>query len=368
MNPTEHLTSSEFWESPEHFVSGGWEGNLPVLEGCGSSVIFRTSGSTGDGKWVVLEKSSLLLSARTVNCWLGVDKDSRWGLALPTDHVGGFAILARTYEAGCALSALRGKWDAEKFTRWIAEEAVTHTSLVPTQVHDLVDTGAVAPANLKAVVVGGGSLSDELGQAARKLGWPVLASYGMTEAASQIATQVVASLEKSFAEAPLEILPIWKCSVDENDLLSISGDALFKGTISAGKFIPRERGPFLTNDRVVLDGSTLVPLGRSDLLVKVMGVLVDIGSLEKRFLELAGGTIEEGSFVIIPLRDERKEHVLLGVFENGESSCCVGAFNRVSPGTERLDGFHVVGKFPRTSLGKIRRAKLAETVSRIARA
>ena len=73
----------------------------------------------------------------------------------------------------------------------LADRGVTHTSLVPTQVHDLVKADLRAPETLKAIVVGGGHLDAATGRLARTLGWPVLASYGMTEAASQIATQTL---------------------------------------------------------------------------------------------------------------------------------------------------------------------------------
>lgn len=361
----EHLTSAAFWEDEGHFVAGEWAGDLPELAGCGASVIFRTSGSTGEGKWVVLEKKAMRVSARAVNTWLGVGGDSFWGLALPTDHVGGFSILARVFEAGCRLSVFPGKWNAVEFREWCGNEGVTHTSLVPTQLHDLVEASVSAPDGLVAVVIGGGRLSEKLGQAARDLGWPVLASYGMTETASQIATQRLEDLGKSFSDGGMEILPIWKAEVVDG-VLSVSGDALFAGTIASGEsgFIPRGAGAFRTNDLVRIEGKILKPLGRADSLVKCLGVLVDLEAVERRFLEVAGGRIVGDGFAVVALPDARSEHVLGAVFEGEVKSDCVADYNRQAPGIERIAESFGIPEFPRSSLGKIRRGRLLEMVGK----
>lgn len=361
---TGHFTSAAFWEEPECFVASEITGGIPDLGESQSSVIFRTSGSTGPAKWIVLEKRAMLVSAKAVNLWLRVGRESKWGLALPTDHVGGFAIFARAFEAGCPVTRLEGKWDARRFVSWVAENGVTHASLVPTQLHDLVESEMKGPECLQALVIGGGRLSDQLGQAARGLGWPVLASYGMTEAGSQIATQSIASLDFPFSESPLEVLPIWQVETDGNRLLSIAGEALFSGTIREEggrfRFVPRSSGPFATNDRVMLAGNILKPLGRADSLVKVMGVLVDIESVENSFLKIVGGAIQESRFAVIPLRDARREHLLAAVFEGEEPPGCVRSYNSSAPGIERIARSFVIDSFPRTGLGKLRRNLLAE--------
>ncbi|MES2474668.1 MAG: AMP-binding protein, partial [Verrucomicrobiota bacterium] len=172
------LTSRAFWEDATPVMAGDRE-----LVG---HVLFETSGSTGSPKWIALSKEALLISAQAVNAHLQVTKHSCWGLALPTHHVGGFGVAARAWQAGCRMAVFAGKWNPSLFREEMAAHQVTHTSLVPTQVHDLVQAKLAAPASLRAIVVGGGHLDEATGQAARDLGWPVLASYGMTEACSQI--------------------------------------------------------------------------------------------------------------------------------------------------------------------------------------
>ena len=322
------------------------------------SVHFETSGSTGAAKQIVIEKKALLISARAVNSWLCVDVSSVWGLVLPLHHVGGFGVAARAYAAGCGLAVYEGKWNPASFAEWIAREKVTHVSLVPTQIHDLLTAGLCAPPSLFAVVVGGGRLSDEAGQAIRDKGWHVLASFGMTEAASQIATQSLAFIGLPYADSPLEILPIWEARETPEGLLRIKGEALFAGTIENGIFHRREGEWFTTSDRVTVSGTTLTPQGRADSRVKVMGELIDLDAVEKRFLELAQGTIREGTFALIPIPDPRRETALIAVFEGHCPEEIIATYQSQTPGPERFTRWLAIESFPRTDLGKLRREEL----------
>ncbi|MBG7608444.1 MAG: AMP-binding protein [Verrucomicrobia bacterium] len=364
MLDAEYIRSGGFWENREAFVAGEWEGADPVVPD--GSVLFRTSGSTGEPKWVVLGKDSLLISARAVNEWLGVGSNSEWGLALPLNHVGGFGVVARAYSAGCGLVVFEGKWDARRFTEWLESEGVTHVSLVPTQLHDLVQGGFRAPDCLKAVVVGGGRLGGGLGQAARDAAWPVLASYGMTEACSQIATQELELLDLSYVKSPLKTLPIWNVRRTEAGILEVQGDALFSGTLEKREgewaFKKHDPGWFATSDRVCVEGDCLIPEGRADSVVKIMGELVDVEAVEKRFLKMATGRVREGGFATVAVKDARREHVLVAVFEKNIEKAveCFDEYQRLAPGVERFDRHIVVDYFPRTSLGKLKRGELAE--------
>ena len=76
--------------------------------------------------------------------------------------------------------------------------------------------------------MGGGGLAKDIGLAASELGWPVLQSYGMTEAASQIATEPLSHLLSGFDPDTLEVLPLWQLRTNEHDQLILRGEALAK--------------------------------------------------------------------------------------------------------------------------------------------
>jgi o-succinylbenzoate---CoA ligase len=351
----ETIRSKKFWDDTSCHVAAGGLAFVESGDGC---VVFQTSGSTAEGKRLLLGKNALLTSARAVNAWLDVDVGSVWGLALPVSHVGGFGVAARAYAADCGLSSLEGKWDAARFLEWVERDAVTHVSLVPTQVHDLLAAGLKGGSSLRAVVVGGGRLPDEAGQAARAAGWPVLASYGMTEACSQVATQRMDSLNKPFADCPLELLPIWEAEETAEGLLRLKGDALFTSTLERGQLHRRVGEWFTTSDRAEVSGRTIRPLGRADSMVKVLGELVDVEAVESRLIEICAGRADEVAVVAMP--DERKEHSLVAVFGGDALPAAVDEYNSRAPGPERIARWCVVAEFPRTGLGKLRRAELRE--------
>ncbi len=357
------LTDPAFWTAPEPFAAGDFPGGIPDRPELRNHVLFETSGSSGKPKWIALSKAALLVSAAAVNRHLDVSEASCWGLALPASHVGGFGVIARAFEAACGLRVFHGKWNPERFAEWASENGITHTSLVPTQVYDLVAGSVRAPETLVAVVVGGGSLDNETGRTARDLGWPVLASYGMTEAASQIATQTLDSISFPYQSSPIPLLPIWDAGITEEGLFHISGPALFTGILVGNDFIPRSGKCHITMDRVAFEEGGITPLGRADTRVKVLGELVDPEAIERRLVELSRGRLGPGTFAIAALPDPRAGHRLVAVAganaDAGAFEAACGEYNKQSVGFQRIERMEGCVDLPAGPLGKIRRAELA---------
>lgn len=358
------LTSDAFWNDPRPFAAG----EIPDLAELAGHVLFETSGSSGNPKWVALSKQALLISAAAVNRHLQVAADSCWGLGLPLNHVGGFGVAARVYSAGCRLEQYAGRWNPTVFCEWLAYTGVTHTSLVPTQVHDLVRADLTAPATLGAIVVGGGHLADATGQAARDLGWPVLASYGMSEAGSQIATGGLDLLGKPYHSAPIPLLPIWQAETSPGGLLSIAGAALFSGYVRDGIFTPRASGWHETTDRVLLENNQLTPLGRADTRVKILGELVDPESIERELAIISNGRLLPGTYAVMAIPDERAGNALLPVFETSVDreliASVLGLYDKQAVGFRRLKPPFFAPVIPRSGLGKIKRSELAGLVEK----
>lgn len=358
-----YLRDPAFWHSAEP-VAPGSNFVLPLDQegGLDGLVFFQTSGSMGQPCWIGLSREALLLSAAVVNRHLQVDQDSCWGLSLPLNHVGGFGVLARAYEAGCELTRYRDKWAPARFTEWVKAERVSHVSLVPTQVHDLVREQLYAPSTLKVAVIGGGGLDGEIGRTARALGWPVLASYGMTEAGSQIATQGLELLDKQYQGGPISILPHWQLKIDDEGRIAIRGKAMFAGKLircdEKWVFSKRVGDWYVTNDLGKLEGNDLLLTGRADALVKILGELVDPMAVER---ELA---VPEVAVVAVP--DGRKGKRLIAVCDqavvSGELSNRVKAYNREAEGFRRIDEVLCIDLIPRSDLGKVRRLELAKII------
>jgi o-succinylbenzoate---CoA ligase len=340
-----------------------------------SLVFFQTSGSEGIPKWVGLSRQALLASASSVNEHLEATSKDRWLITLPQHHVGGFSIFARSYLSEARVFEFTGKWDADRFVQAVESGQITLTSLVPTQVYDLVRAKLQGPSSLRAVVVGGGAVSYDMGMKAIELGWPLLQSYGMTEAASQIATEPLDHLYAGFDPECLRVLTGWDLSTDDEDRLTLKGPALALGYAlqSAQGWtwqpIDQEAG-LLSRDRVRLwqhgTRQSLNFLGRESSYVKVLGELVNLVSLQKRLdLCLAKFRENAGKQIIWPLPDARKETrlVLVGECSKTELEVLRLIFNSRSEGYERLDAVFSLPALPRTAVGKIDRVAMEQLMN-----
>jgi O-succinylbenzoic acid--CoA ligase len=298
---------------------------VPSLEG---HVFLATSGSTGAIKLVALSKRAILASAAAVNERLDVTSRDVWAAVLPPFHVGGLGVYARCYLAGAR--ALTMPWDPKAF----AESNVTLASLVPAQVRDLA--GLQPPPTLRKILVGGGVFDIH-----RDDGWPVLASYGMTECCSTIAIEGV-------------LLSHIEARGEPDGRLAFRGPSLLTGYATEDGLIdPKIDGWFLSEDLGDVDGRTLRVDGRAGDFVKVGGESVDLKRLDRILQELAG---DDAAIVAVP--DERLGHVIH--LATAIEPSFVEEFNaRVHP-FEHIRGVHRVEAIPRSPLGKLLRAQLAE--------
>jgi len=160
--------------------------------------ILFTSGTTGTPKGAQLSVANLQASANANAENLGPsNQQQRWLASLPLCHVGGLAMMWRCLVGG-GVMVLQPRFDAELAVRALQDQQITHASLVPTTLLRLMD-GAVTQRFplLQAVLIGGGPVDGGVLTRARSHGIPVLWTYGLTEACSQVATQRLAEADGS---------------------------------------------------------------------------------------------------------------------------------------------------------------------------
>ncbi len=370
------LSTERFWHSPKNHIAvnplrpGESEGLAEFAAkdiGAKGWCFFQTSGSEGRPKWAGLEKRAFLISADAVNRHFGLGSGDRWLIALPLHHVGGFSITARCFAAGSSAVQMRGKWDAASFASLCMKSAAAAVSLVPAQLHDLVQQRIPCPAPLRAAIIGGGVLPPSLRDQARGLGWPVFATYGMTEAASQVASESAECSE-------LQVLPHWSAAVDDAGVLALRGDALAKGYAirdAAGSWSWQPIDPaagLRTRDRVRLrqEGSRcfLQFLGRESAFVKVLGELVNLDALQARLDAAADQLGSQARPLIVAVPHERQESALLAVTDadlpDDAAARLLAAFNASSLPFEQIARIRRIAAIPRSALGKVEMAKLLE--------
>lgn len=233
----------------------------------GTALVVVTSGSTGNPKGVELSAAALRASAHATHARLG--GPGQWLLTLPAHHIAGIQVLVRSLLAGYT-PVMRG---AQAFA-----DAVTsmsgprrYTSLVPTQLHRLLDepAGVDALRTFDAVLLGGAAAPAPLLDRAREAGVVVRTTYGMSETAGGCVYDGV----------PLDDVRVRL--VDE--VVHLAGPMLASGY----RLAPEETadaftdGWFRTTDLGMLhpDGSLEV-LGRADFMINTGGVKVAPAAVE----------------------------------------------------------------------------------------
>ena len=200
--------------------------------------ILYTSGTSGRPKGAVLSFGNLLWSALGSSLRLGTNAADRWLAPLPLFHVGGMSVLWRSALAG-STALLPGRFDAERLAEALERDRVSLVSLVPTMLSRILDRWGdrPAPAGLRAVLLGGGPIPPDLLEQAARTGFPIAVTYGLTEAASQVATSPPLAGEGALAAAaPLPFTELRIVGPDGRDLApGRPGEILVRGpTVMSG--------------------------------------------------------------------------------------------------------------------------------------
>jgi acyl-CoA synthetase (AMP-forming)/AMP-acid ligase II len=154
----------------------------PLSEG--SAVLF-TSGSTGQPKGVELPESQLIFVARAIASHNGLTTADRGYNPLPLFHVNAEVVgLLSTLVAGATL-VLDRSFHRTDFWQLLKERRVTWLNAVPAILAVLARSGSIeAASDLRFIRSASAPLPDAVREAIGSI--PLVVSYGMTEAASQI--------------------------------------------------------------------------------------------------------------------------------------------------------------------------------------
>ncbi len=350
------VLSSQKYCEPNHAL-------LKKMEEEEDVIWIASSGTTGAPRWIGLSREAILTSAAAVNAHLRSDFQDIWLHALPDFHIGGLAIDARAWLSGAQVIRVgavgRGSWDPEEWLE--AASFATLSALVPTQVYDLVRIGVKAPPSLRAIIVGGAKIDEDLYFAARSKGWPLLPSYGLTECASQVATASLQSLEKKkFPQ--LKILPHVQIRQGSHHTLFLSSRSLLTAYMdNHQREDPKQKGWYRTSDRGECREGGLIIFGRSDDIIKVRGEKVDLTEIQERCREIQKQMDLQGEFVIAAKKDRRNgSRIVIVVDREGSVSVprLLEQYHKESAKFARIDEIKEVDLLEKTALGKEKRDKI----------
>lgn len=150
------------------------------------SVVF-TSGTTAGPRAIELTRAHHEASALALGARLGLGPDDRWLSCMPLFHVAGLAIVHRAAIFASTL-VVHERFDPERVRAELEAGSVTHVSLVPTMLERLRRAGLRHAPGLRALLLGGGPVPEQLLDWAARRALPVMPTYGMTETASAVAT------------------------------------------------------------------------------------------------------------------------------------------------------------------------------------
>ena len=302
------------------------------------SLIITTSGSTGQPKGVRLSWRAVAAAARIGGKALDLRPNDVWLICLPLYLIGGATILYRTLRAGATALVHEG-FDAVAVGEALAAHGVTHVSLVPAMLAQLVERAVPPAPSLRCALIGGQALAPALAEKARAAGWPLRLSYGMSETC---ATALVDGRP----------LPGVRVRVGAAGTLEVASPARMRGYLGE-----EDAGEWLTTNDLaaIADDGRVTILGRADEMLISGGVKVHPLEIEAR---LAGcpGVRDAG---VIGLPDPVWGDVIACAYEGHASEREVDAWCRASlPSARRPRRFMRLERLPRLPSGKLDRRAL----------
>lgn len=212
-----------------------WPDTSPLEGPAGSSrpsgvaVRLLTSGTSGSPSIVDLTFGNLAASASGAAERLNLHPSDRWLASLSLASVGGVAMVTRAALLGSAL-VLAGRFSAETFRDLVRDGRVTHASLVPTMLRQFMEIQGEDPAlrTLRCLLIGGARAEEGLIEEAMKRRIPVALTYGMTEAASQVATAPPALVARKPGTVGLPLRGV-EITVSPEDEILVRGDTVAPG-------------------------------------------------------------------------------------------------------------------------------------------
>ncbi|MEX2472030.1 MAG: AMP-binding protein [Gemmatimonadota bacterium] len=335
----------------------------------GAQAVLWTSGTSGSPRGVALGRAGLEAHVRAATERLELDGSEVWLASLSPAHVGGLALVARALLTGAALVA-HGPIDTHGLVRLLRRRdidahrpAVTHLSLVPTQLDRLLGAWGAdpAPSALRCVLIGGAHAPGDLVHRAVDAGWPVSLTYGMTEMWSQVATAPPALTRSrpGTVGAPLPGVEV---------AFSVDGELLVRGPTRALGYVGSDDAPladadgwYRTGDLGSLDDEGLLWItGRRSERIISGGVNVDPAEVED--VLRAHPAVRDAAVVGLPSREwgETVAAALVPVWDSFDLTEVEDYVRARLSGPKRPKMWKVEANLPRNANGKVDRAAVAD--------
>ncbi|MFB7447277.1 AMP-binding protein [Streptomyces sp. NPDC056194] len=323
---------------------------LPVPAGLG--LLHETSGSTGEPRLARRSVESLRAEHVGYRGGMGLGAEDTVRIPVPVAHSFGSGVALSALLSGCRVDA-RPFTTASAVARDLDGGASGKLAITPALLRLLTKTRRTGDSRPRAVLVGAGTVSDELDAACvARFGVPITRGYGSSETGGMFigsrglgqpipAVGIVGPDPGSRGELLVRTAtPVWGYAHEpvRDSLLWRTGDVVERDASGQVWFVGREPGAVRANGRFVDVSSVRTAVGEVE------------GVEEVEFLVLprAGDAEFEDVYAVVSGRPPSRETV-----ENA-------LYASVPPGfAPRL---RIFAEFPRTAIGKLDRTALTEWI------
>jgi len=268
-----------------------------------NALFILTSGSSGTGKTVVLSFENIYYNALSVLDVIRLNSNGGWLLSLPLFHVGGIAVIIRSFLKGASVIIRNKRLSLlENILKW----NISHLSLVSTQLIDLTENiknSNNISLNIKAILLGGSAFTEKILGNAFKLNLPIYSSYGLSEMAATVSINKFDENIKKHNSSG-KILKYGKVKIGGKGEILLKGIKLFKGYYKTGQLIKpfNSEGWFESGDIGFLNkDNELFILNRADNMFVSGGENIFPEEIEKLILQMEGVM----DVRVIPIADKK---------------------------------------------------------------
>ena len=315
--------------------------------GDGQYISVHTSGSTGQPKSMLVEKSRMLASARITCDFFGLKPDDSALLCMSLDYIAGKMMVVRSIERRLKLISVT----PSNHPLACIDYPIDFAAMVPSQVFGSLQVPAEREKlrQIRQLIIGGGAIPQDVESQLRSFPNAVWSTYGMTETLSHIALRRISGKGASQWYSPF-------CGVDLS---------LFNGQGNIGQLVINApqvcQEKLITNDIVEIRQDNTDKqfriIGRTDNVICSGGIKLHIEEIEEQLR-----THLSMPFCISKRTDEKFGEVAVLLIEHQSSAASECKEPILDICRKTLPAYSVpkeiisVGQIPLTGSGKIDRA------------
>lgn len=300
-------------------------------------VLVNTSGSTGTPKTIKLLKSHMVVSAKKTLNYLDIHSSEKALLCLSPKTIAGKMMIVRAIVGD--LHLIIGSVSSNPLIQ--TDSTFDFIAMVPLQIHSVLEKNPEKLNGIKAILIGGGPISQELESKLKANGTTAFHTYGMTETISHVALRKVGLVHQDEFTALQGIT-----FSTQQDQLVIHYPELVLDSL-------------VTNDLVkLMNPTSFIWLGRKDFVINTGGVKIHVEEIESIL-----STLIKLPFFIHGKPDEKLGEMVTLIIESSEKvSYHQSQFLQYLPKYAIPKEIAIIPRFIRTESAKINRPLTIQSI------